>query len=164
LRGKFASDHALRMARVRGEVSNRSVSARGHVNFILKEDDAVLQCFAWQDDFLRFPEFANGSAVIVTGAVTTYPQRSVYQLIARRLELAGVGDVHRLFEERKRRLAAEGLFEIQRKRPIPAFPFRVALVSSRRADGAVDFETRLRLRRPHVRVVWCETSVQGASA
>ena len=164
LRGKFASDDSLRVARVRGEVSNRSVSARGHLNFVLKEDDAVLQCFAWQDDFLRFPEFGNGAAVIVSGAVTIYPQRSLYQMIARRVELAGIGDIHRLFEERKRRLAAEGLFEVERKRPIPAFPFRVALVSSRRADGAVDFETRLRLRRPHVGIEWCETSVQGASA
>jgi exodeoxyribonuclease VII large subunit len=161
---KLHADDALRSARVRGEVSNYRESAGGHLNFTLVEGKVVLPCFAFQDDFLRFPTFANGAAVVAAGQVTIFAQRGSYQLVVRNIELAGVGDLHRLFEERKRKLAAEGLFDPARRRPLPAFPFRVALVSSRRADGAKDFVTRLRLTRPHVKVVWCETSVQGASA
>jgi exodeoxyribonuclease VII large subunit len=164
LKRKIETDQQLRAVSVRGEVSNLSVSPRGHMNFDLKEGDAILRCFAWADDHARFPLFKNGVAIVASGHVSTYVQKSSYQLIVRAVEREGVGDVHALFEERKKRLAAEGLFDPARKRPLPAFPFRVALVSSRGAAGALDFVSILRERAPHVRVVWCETSVQGPNA
>ncbi|MBV9101974.1 MAG: exodeoxyribonuclease VII large subunit [Candidatus Eremiobacteraeota bacterium] len=164
VRTKLTGDEELRSVSVRGEITNPNVSARGNAMFDLKEGDAVLSCFAYEDDFLRFPRFSQGAAVVATGTLGTREQKSTYQLVVREITLAGLGDVHRTFEERKRRLAAQGFFDASRKRPLPAFPFRVALVSSKRAEGARDFVTRLRDRRPHVRVRWCETSVQGPSA
>lgn len=163
LRTKFERDGNLRNVAVRGEVSNFKVNARGNLNFDLKEGSAILHCFAWLEESTRFPALRDGLAVVATGAVRTYEQKGTYQLVVRAVELEGIGDVHALFEERKKRLAAEGIFD-RRKRPLPAFPFRLALVSSRRADGAIDFETLLRRLRPHVEIVWCETSVQGPSA
>jgi exodeoxyribonuclease VII large subunit len=164
LRRRLEVDPLLRSVAVRGEVTNRSVSAKGHLNFDLKEGDAILKCFAWAEDHARFPALENGLAVVASGKISTYVQKSAYQLIVRGVEREGVGDVHALFAERKRKLAAEGLFDAARKRSLPAFPFRVALVSSRGANGAVDFVTLLRERAPHVRVVWCETTVQGPNA
>jgi exodeoxyribonuclease VII large subunit len=163
LRTKFERDKNLRNVAVRGEVSNFKTTGRGNLNFDLKEGTAILHCFAWLEESTRFPTLASGLAVVATGAIKTYEQKGQYQLVVRAVELEGIGNVHALFEERKRRLAAEGIFD-RRKRHIPPYPFRVALVSSRRADGAIDFETRLRRLRPHVAVVWCETSVQGANA
>jgi exodeoxyribonuclease VII large subunit len=164
LRDKLLGDPNLRTISIRGEITNFKISARGHANFSLSEDAAVLQCFAWDDDANGFPPIEAGSKVIATGSVSTYEGRSSYQLVVRRLQLDGIGDAQRLFDERRKKLAAEGLFALERKRPLPAVPFRVALVSSRRADGAIDFVTRLGRVRPHVRIVWCETSVQGPNA
>jgi exodeoxyribonuclease VII large subunit len=164
LRRKIDSDKNLRSVAVRGEVTNFKVTSRGNLNFDLKEDTAILHCFAWLEDSTQFPTMKDGLAVVATGAVRVYEPRGHYQLVVRTVVREGIGDVHALFEERKRRLAAEGLFDPARKRPMPLYPFRVALVSSKRADGAIDFATRLRRLRPHVRVEWCETSVQGPSA
>jgi exodeoxyribonuclease VII large subunit len=165
LKRKLDSDPQLRAVSVRGEVSNlKGVSSRGHMNFDLKEGDVVINCFAWQDDVAHFPALKNGVAIVATGGISTYAQRSAYQLIVRNVEREGVGDVHALFEERKKRLAAEGLFDPARKRPLPAFPFRVALVSSRGANGAIDFVKLLAERAPHVAIEWCETTVQGPNA
>jgi exodeoxyribonuclease VII large subunit len=164
LKRKLEIDPQLRSVSVRGEISNLNVSPRGSLNFDLKEGDAILRCFAWPDDGARFPILKNGVAVVATGAVSTYVQKSTYQLIVRAVEREGAGDVHTLFEERKKKLAAEGLFDPARKRALPAFPFRVALVSSRGANGAIDFVTLLAERAPHVEIVWCETLVQGPNA
>jgi exodeoxyribonuclease VII large subunit len=164
LQRKAEADPHLRLVYVRGEVTNLSASPRGHCYFDLKEGDAILKCFAWGDDYARFRDLKNGSAVVATGSVSTYPLRSSYQLNVRMVEREGLGNVAALFEERKRKLAAEGLFAAERKRPLPLYPFRIALVSSRGANGALDFITILRERAPHVAVEWCETSVQGQSA
>src|SRR5580700_5239185 len=101
IRGRLAGDDNLRGIRVRGEITNPNVSARGNAMFDLKEGDSVLNCFAYEDDFLRFPRFAQGAAVIATGNISTFEQRSSYQLIVRQIELDGLGDVHRRSEERR---------------------------------------------------------------
>jgi exodeoxyribonuclease VII large subunit len=164
IRRKLEADPKLRELSVRGEISNLSPQKNGIVYFDLKEDEAVLRCFAWSNDAAKFPPLANGRAVIAKGAVTAYAVRSTYQLVVREVTLDGVGDVHALFEERKKKLSSEGLFAPERKRPWPRYPFRIALVSSRAANGAIDFVTILRERAPHVQVVWFETAVQGPSA
>jgi exodeoxyribonuclease VII large subunit len=164
LKRKLEGDAALRNVSVRGEISNYSVPRSGHVNFDLKEGEAVIRCFAWSNDAANFPPLRSGLAIVATGGVSTYAAKSVYQLVVRSIVLEGIGDLHALFEERKKRLAAEGVFDPARKRALPAFPFRVALVSSRSSDGAIDFVTLLRERAPHVGVVWCESAVQGPNA
>jgi exodeoxyribonuclease VII large subunit len=164
LKRKLDLDQNLKSVAVRGEISNLNISQRGHFNFDLKEGEAILRCFAWEDKSAYFPVLRNGQAVVASGAISTWAPKSQYQLTVIQIALEGVGDVHALFDERKRKLAAEGLFDAARKRPIPPFPFRVALVSSRAANGAIDFVTLLRGRAPHVEIVWCETAVQGPGA
>ncbi len=165
LRRKLDADANLKNVGVRGEVTGVFRQANGNVNFALKDRDALINCFAFGKYAERFPaRLENGLAIIATGDVATYPQRSTYQLVVRTVEFEGVGNLHAIFEERKRTLAAEGLFRAERKRPLPRYPFRVALVSSRSANGAQDFVKLLSDRAPHVAIAWFETLVQGPNA
>ena len=164
LKLKFERDPNLTSVAVRGEVTNHGVMPRGHVSFELKEGDVSLSAFVWQSDAMNLPPLRNGLSIVAFGSIKAYPNRSRYQIYVTGVELAGIGDVHAQFEERKKRLTAEGLFATERKRPLPNFPFAVALVSSRTSDGANDFVSILRDRAPHVRVWWCETPVQGPAA
>lgn len=165
LRRKLEADANLRNIGVRGEVTGVFRQSSGNVNFSLKDRDALVNCFAFASDAVRFPaRLENGQAIVATGNVTSYPQRSTYQLLVRAVAFEGVGNLHAIFEERKRALAAEGLFASERKRPLPRFPFRVALVSSRSANGAQDFVKLLNDRAPHVAIAWFETLVQGPNA
>jgi exodeoxyribonuclease VII large subunit len=164
LRARLETDPSLRGLRISGEVSNYKPAKGGTVYFSLSEEDSMVNCVAWWSDAQDFPEFKNGSKVVASGRVTVFEKRGACQLLVHGLQLEGVGEARKIFEQRRRRLAAEGLFEAERKRPLPQFPFRVALVSSPQSSGATDFVTRLRALRPHVRVVWCDASVQGANA
>ncbi|HMD02098.1 MAG TPA: exodeoxyribonuclease VII large subunit [Candidatus Baltobacteraceae bacterium] len=164
LRKKVLGDELLRNVRVRGEVTNLRDGRGDSLHFALKEGNALLSCVAWADDHRRFPAFKNGAAIVASGKVDTFRERSTYQLQVEHVELTGVGDIHALFEERKRKLAAEGLFDEGRKRRLPPFPFRIGLVSSKHAAGAKDFEKLLRASRPHVAIVWFEATMQGARA
>jgi exodeoxyribonuclease VII large subunit len=164
LKRKVEADGNLRDVSVRGEISNYRAQKSGHVNFDLKEGDAILGCFAWNSDAVNFPALANGLAIVAKGSVSTYAAKSTYQLVVRDVALEGIGNVQVLFEQRKQKFSAEGLFAVERKRPWPRYPFRVGLVSSRAANGAIDFVKILGDRAPHVAVVWFETAVQGPNA
>lgn len=153
----------LRDVGVRGEISNLSRS-NGNLYFRLKDDDAVLECVVWSEAAPALPPLENGAAVIAYGYVTTYERRSVYQLVARSVVLEGVGDLHAEYERLKKKLQAEGAFAAERKRPLPKYPYRIALVSSRDARGAGDFSTIVARRAPHVEIVLIPTPVQGAGA
>jgi exodeoxyribonuclease VII large subunit len=109
--------------RVRGEISGLKVPPSGHVYFDLKDDKAVLNAVIWRPSVARLklrPE--SGMEVVVTGKLTTYAGRSNYQLIVEQVELAGLGALMALLEERKKRLAAEGLFDAARKKKLPFLP------------------------------------------
>ena len=163
LRAKVAGDDLLRRVRVRGEVTNYKGFVRGGVMYFdLKEGDALVKCVAFPKDNFRFPDFGAGAVVVASGSVGTY--KSTFQIMVDHVEIAGVGNVHALFEQRKKKLAAEGLFEASRKRKLPPFPFRIALVSSKGAAGAGDFVNLLATGRPHVEIVWCEATMQGPRA
>jgi len=127
----------------------------------VKDRDAVLACFAYPSDAATFPAPKNGAAIIVYGSVSTYEKRSTYQLVTRHRELAGIGKLYARYEELKRRLEADGLFREDRKRPLPRYPFRVALIGSPAGEGTRDFLTQARLRAPHVLVELFEAPVQG---
>jgi exodeoxyribonuclease VII large subunit len=150
--------------RVRGEISGLKVAASGHVYFDLKDDKAVLNAIIWKQTarLIRLkPE--PGLEVIATGKITTYPGSSRYQLIVEQLELAGVGALMAMLEERKKRLTAEGLFEAARKKPLPFLPEIVGVVSS--PTGAVirDIMHRLNDRFPRRVLLW-PVAVQGEKA
>ena len=109
--------------RVRGEVSGFKRAASGHLYMTLKDENAVLDAVCWKGVAARLgiaPE--DGLEVIATGKLTTYPGRSKYQIVIDSMELAGEGALLKLLEERRKKLAAEGLFDESRKRPLPYLP------------------------------------------
>ncbi|MGE0409822.1 MAG: exodeoxyribonuclease VII large subunit [Amphiplicatus sp.] len=161
---KRAIEEGFGFVRVRGEVGRVTRAASGHVYLDLKDDKAVLSSVIWKGnaDRLRLrPE--QGMEVVATGRLTTFPGQSRYQLVIDSLEPAGVGALMALFEERKKKLAAEGLFSPARKRPLPFLPEVVGVVTS--PTGAVirDILHRLRERFPRHVIVW-PTLVQGKGA
>ncbi|HYN46284.1 MAG TPA: exodeoxyribonuclease VII large subunit, partial [Allosphingosinicella sp.] len=117
--------------RVRGEISGFKRVASGHVYFTLKDDSACIDAVIWRGSAgsLRF-EPEDGIEVIATGKLTTYPARSRYQIVVERLELAGQGALMALLDKRRLALAAEGLFDEGRKRPLPFAPRTIGVVTS----------------------------------
>jgi exodeoxyribonuclease VII large subunit len=150
--------------RVRGEISGLKIAASGHVYLALKDDVAVLDGVMWKGtaSSLRFrPE--DGLDVICTGKITTYPGRSKYQIVIERMEVAGVGALMALLEQRKKLLAAEGLFEAARKKPIPFLPRTIGIVTSPTGAVIQDILHRLADRFPTHVQLW-PVLVQGDKA
>ena len=148
---------------VTGEVSNFKPAASGHWYFSLKDADAVLQCAMFrgsQRRALTVP--ADGDLLEVTGAISVYPPRGSYQLIVQSLRRAGRGDILALLEERKQRLAAEGLFA--RNRPLPTLPATVAVVTSPTGAAIRDIIDVLRRRRTGIAIRIVPVPVQGDAA
>ncbi len=164
LEKKFSDDRHLQYVGVQGEVSNLRVQPNGNTYFSLKDRDAVLKCVAFAERAATFPALVNGADVIAYGEVKTYLRDSTYQLVATKLELTGVGALHAKVEELSRMLQREGLFADTRKRALPRFPFRVALVGSPTGDGTRDFVTQARERAPHVTLTLFESAVNGVAA
>jgi exodeoxyribonuclease VII large subunit len=162
--GKIVSQNKILAGlRVRGEVSGLSRQASGQTYFDLKEGTHVLKCVAWPNDAIKLPPFKNGDEIIAGGDFGTYPQRSLYQLFVKSVELSGVGILYAQFEALKKRFRDEGLFDDGRKRPLPEFPRRIAVVSAR-AKGAEDFFETIGRRAPFIEVEFVETRVQGDGA
>lgn len=152
------------LVRVRGELSGFKRANSGHLYFALKDERAVLECVAWRSSLPRLAfEPEDGLEVVCTGRLTTYPGRSRYQLVVERMEPAGMGALMALLEERKRRLAAEGLFDPARKRKLPFLPRVIGVVTS--PTGAVirDILHRIGERCP-TRVILWPVLVQGEGA
>ncbi len=162
---KTAVEERFGHVRVRGELSGVKLHGRsGHLYGSLKDDKAVLDIVCWRGTVQRLafkPE--DGLEVVATGRLTTYAARSKYQLVIERLEPAGVGALMALLAERKKKLAAEGLFDPARKRPIPFLPEIVGVITS--PTGAVirDILHRLAERFPRRVLLW-PVLVQGEGA
>jgi len=150
---------------VRGEVTDLSpASGAGHVYFALKEPSgALLKCFVRNTAARALPKIENGVEAIAFGSLGTYEYRSQFQLFVTGVQLVGAGALAAVYERMKRKLEAQGLFDPSRKRPIPRFPFHIALVSSPDAEGANDFLGIVR-RVPAVAVSIHRTVVQGPAA
>ncbi|MGE4064577.1 MAG: exodeoxyribonuclease VII large subunit [Rhodospirillaceae bacterium] len=150
--------------RVKGEVSQPKVPGSGHCYLRLKDEDACLDAIIWRGTLARLsirPE--EGMEVIATGKLTTYPGRSSYQIIIESLELAGQGALLKLLEDRRKKLAAEGLFDEARKKPLPFLPRIIGVVTS--PTGAVIRDILHRIRdRCACRVLVWPVRVQGEGA
>jgi exodeoxyribonuclease VII large subunit len=162
---KRAVEERFPYVRVRGEISNyRGPHSSGHVYFSLKDQNARLDAVIWKGTFSRLrmrPQ--EGLEVVATGRITTFPGKSSYQIVIERLEPAGVGALMALLDERRKKLAAEGLFDEARKRPLPFLPRVVGVVTS--PTGAVirDILHRLNDRFPRRVLVW-PVRVQGETS
>ena len=157
------SHSKLQRIAIRGEVSKWSPQQNGNLYFTLKDAESALSCFAFSGAVKRFPEVADGVAVRAIGSIGVREIRSEYQLLVDDLELTGIGALAAQVEALRERLQREGVFEPSRRRPIPAFPRRVALISAD-GDARVDFERRVRQRAPNVAVQFFATRVQGKGA
>lgn len=161
---KSTVEGAFSHVRIRGEISGFKRAASGHLYFTLKDDSAVIDGVCWRTTAGRLalnPE--DGMEIIATGRITTYAGRSKYQLVVEQVELAGEGALLKLLEERKRKLADEGLFDESRKRALPYLPDVIGVVTS--PTGAVirDILHRLADRFPRHVLVW-PVLVQGEGA
>jgi len=150
--------------RVKGEISQPKLASSGHCYLRLKDEDACLDGIIWRGSMSRIsirPE--EGMEVIVTGKLTTYPGRSSYQIIIESLELAGQGALLKLLEDRRKKLAAEGLFDPARKKPLPFLPTVIGVVTS--PTGAVIRDILHRIsERCACRVILWPVRVQGEGA
>ena len=148
-----------------GELSNFAAPASGHWYFSLKDSTAQVRCAMWRqrNQLVRFRP-RDGTAVLVRARVGLYEPRGEYQLIVEHMEEAGEGALKREFEKLKARLAAEGLFAAERKRPLPAVPRRIGVVSSPTGAAIHDILRVLRARFPVAPVLLYPTAVQGAAA
>jgi exodeoxyribonuclease VII large subunit len=165
IRQILENDSELQQVLVMGEISNLSRPGSGHLYFDLKDASAGLRCIVWRSQVIRLgftPR--NGDLVYAQGQPTVYEANGQCQLNVQFLQLAGLGDLHRQFEAIKQKLAAQGLFDEARKRPLPTTIQRVAVVTS--PTGAVihDICTVLRRRWPLMSLWLAPTSVQGSAA
>lgn len=164
LKLKRTVEEGFSFVRVRGELSRITVAKSGHLYTDLKDAEAVLNAICWKGSVSRLsvkPE--EGMEVVCTGRLTTYPGRSNYQLIIETMELAGQGALLKMLEDRKKKLASEGLFDTARKKQIPFLPDIIGVITS--PTGAVirDIMHRLNERFPRRVLLW-PVVVQGAGA
>jgi len=150
---------------VEGEISNCRPASSGHLYFSLKDKSSMIQAvmFRYRTRGLGF-EPADGMLVRATGSVTVYAARGNYQILVEGLERAGEGDLLAMLEERKRRLAAEGLFDQGRKRDLPRFPSRVAVITSPTGAAIRDIINVVKRRNPGLGIVILPAAVQGEGA
>src|SRR5262245_56039816 len=151
--------------RVRGEISGfKGPHSSGHCYFNLKDQGARIDAVVWRSAYMRLKsKLQEGLEVIATGKITSYPGKSSYQIVVENLEPAGVGALMALLEERRRKLAAEGLFDSARKRPIPFLPHLIGVVTSPTGSVIRDILHRLDDRFPRHVMVW-PVRVQGETS
>jgi exodeoxyribonuclease VII large subunit len=161
---KQTVEQTFEHVRVKGEISGFKRHGSGHLYFALKDSEAVLDAVCWRGSATKLglnPE--DGMEVVASGRLTTYPGRSKYQMVVERMELAGQGALLKLLEDRKKKLAAEGLFDPSRKKRLPFLPDVIGVVTS--PTGAVirDILHRLADRFPRHVLLW-PVAVQGEGA
>ena len=161
---KRTLEETFALVRVRGEISGFKRAASGHLYMTLKDADAVLDAVCWRGSAGRLgiaPE--DGMEVVVSGRITAYPGRSKYQIVVESMELAGEGALLKLLEERKKKLAAEGLFDAERKKDIPFLPEVIGVVTSPTGAVIQDILQRLEHRFGRRVLLW-PVLVQGEAA
>lgn len=159
---KNVVETAFPRIRIRGELSQITRATSGHMYMTIKDAGAAISVIIWRGTPVPF-KLEDGLEVIITGRFTTYPARSNYQIVVSEIEMAGVGAILKMLEERKRKLAAEGLFDQAKKKPLPRFPQRVGIVTSPTGAAFQDIQNRLRERFP-VEIVLYPATVQGTTA
>ena len=165
IKALIESDALLGSVCVRGELSNYKVYPSGHHYFSLKDAGGAIRCVMFRGSAatLRFrPE--NGMKVLASGRISVFPRDGAYQLYCQRLTPEGVGDLYVAFEQLKKKLQAEGLFDPSHKKPLPPFPQRIAIVTSAAGAAIHDMLRILGKRYPLAKVILLPVRVQGVEA
>ncbi len=165
IRQLFESDEVLQGVWVRGEISNLSRPSSGHIYLTLKDNTASLRCVIWRTQAarLRVP-LRDGQAIEAFGTISVYEQGGQYQLYISTVRAVGEGFLYQEFLRLKAKLEAEGLFDPERKRPIPEWPKKIGIVTSPTGAALQDMLNTLRNRFPLVEVLLAPCSVQGEAA
>ena len=150
---------------VRGEISNFTHHSSGHMYFTLKDKHSELRAvmFKGKNSSLAFTP-KNGTDVVIQGNLSVYEMRGQYQIIAQHMEPAGIGALFLAFEELKKRLLAEGLFDKSKKKPMPKFPSTIGIVTSRTGAALRDMLIIFKRRAPQVKIIIRPALVQGSEA
>ena len=165
IRGRMDSDPLLAQVAVRGEISNYKQYPSGHHYFTLKDEGSALRCVMFKGNAMRLrfrPE--NGMKIIAMGKVSVYPRDGAYQLYCTAMTMDGVGDLYAAFEQLKKKLAAQGLFDPAHKKPLPRYPGTIGIITSSAGAAVHDMLRILRKRYPLSRVRLLPVRVQGAEA
>ncbi len=165
IRSKMDEDRLLLQLAVRGEISNYKMYPSGHHYFTLKDENAALKCVMFKSSAVRLrfrPE--NGMKVIAMGRITVYPRDGAFQLYCNAMTMDGIGDLYAAFEQLKTKLAAQGLFAPEHKKPLPPFPGTIGIVTSSAGAAIHDMLRILNKRYPLTHVRLLPVRVQGAEA
>jgi exodeoxyribonuclease VII large subunit len=165
IKSVLEEDQAIQGVLVEGEISNYKMYPSGHHYFSLKDSQGAISCVLFKRSAVRLkfrPE--NGMKVVAFGSVNVYPRDGKYQLLCQQLMPAGLGDLHVAFEQRKEQLSKEGLFDPAHKKPIPAYPDTIALITSAAGAAVRDMLRILGARWPMTKVKIMGVRVQGAEA
>ena len=165
IRGRMDADPLLAQVAVRGEISNYKMYPSGHHYFTLKDESSALKCVMFKGNAMRLrfrPE--NGMKVIAMGKVSVFPRDGAYQLYCTAMAMDGVGDLYAAFEQLKRKLETQGLFDPAHKKPLPRYPGVIGIVTSSAGAAVHDMLRILRKRYPLSQVRLLPVRVQGAEA
>ena len=165
IRQIFEMDYRLQDIWVQGEISNLSRPSSGHVYFTLKDSGAAIKCAMWRTSVTpNVQRLREGDAILAHGKISVYEVQGAYQLYVDAIQTAGVGDLYQQFEMLKAKLQAEGLFEPDRKRVLPATVHAIGIVTSPTGAALQDMLNIIRRRWPLLRVTLSPTPVQGDDA
>jgi len=165
IRGKLDADGLLNAVAVKGEISNYKLYPSGHHYFTLKDENSALKCVMFKGNALRLrfrPE--NGMKIIAMGKVSVFPRDGAYQLYCTAMALDGIGDLYAAFEQLKKKLASQGLFDPAHKKPIPKFPGTIGIITSSAGAAVHDMLRILNKRYPLAKVRLLPVRVQGVEA
>lgn len=165
IRKQLENDPTLQDVWVEGEISNLSRPASGHIYFTLKDKNASLRCVMWKTDAARLRlNLRDGMAVEAHGKIAVYEPQGQYQLVVNVIQPRGEGALYQEFLRLKSMLESEGLFDPERKRPIPELPRVIGIVTSATGAALRDMLNTLRRRLPLARVILAPSPVQGVEA
>ena len=165
IRTKLDADAMLNAVAVKGEISNYKVYPSGHHYFTLKDEGGALKCVMFKGSAIRLrfrPE--NGMKVIAMGKVSVYPRDGAYQLYCTAMAMDGIGDLYAAFEQLKKKLAAQGLFDPAHKKQLPQYPGTIGIITSEAGAAVHDMLRILRKRYPLTKVRLLPVRVQGVEA
>lgn len=165
IRGQMDKDPLLTSLAVRGEISNYKLYPSGHHYFTLKDENAALRCVMFKGNAFRLkfrPE--NGMKVVAFGKISVFPRDGAYQLYCTGLTLDGIGDLYAAFEQLKKKLSAQGLFDESHKKPIPKYPRTVGIITSSAGAAVHDMLRILKKRFPLADARLIPVRVQGVEA
>ncbi|HIR31458.1 MAG TPA: exodeoxyribonuclease VII large subunit [Candidatus Faecousia faecavium] len=165
IRGRMDTDPLLTQVAVRGEISNYKLYPSGHHYFTLKDESSALKCVMFKGNAIRLrfrPE--NGMKIIAMGRVTVFPRDGAYQLYCAAMAMDGIGDLYAAFEQLKKKLEAQGLFDPTHKKPLPKYPGTIGIITSSAGAAVHDMLRILRKCYPLTRVRLLPVRVQGAEA